>query len=700
MLGAVTALVVARPLVAGEDPGRLQAPEAVSGIILNFLWLIVALGGAVWLALAARPFRLGGWLSVGLVGVTGLVLLSAGRSDGYRQPGWLIAAEWAMIPIIFILTRELTTDDDPGEDSAGGLLAAVLASAVSVAGFAVYQTAADMLRGRSPDLPLSVPTPAPPGDDLRELLPPSWEPAWVTHGTLERSDTLFGLLILLLPVAVAFGLRGRSTRARLTLAAAGLMLAAIVLAGRDFVRASVVARQVDGWTAAAKMIADRPLFGVGPGNFDRHAPRLLPASTPETISEPASWYIELAATAGVPTTLALLGVSVWALVSIWRAGSRPRPESALAWLAGDWSPRWEFYIGGVVGLLLGLLLRVLDLPGAEEPKTILYSAYGAVGRALIWFVAFALFEGVHWSGATRRVALFGGLALVVAFGAISGAMLRPVLLQTFWVVAALALGGAVSPIENGRPHILLRTLPAEIMLVAVIAYFVMLVQPAVKTAQRVATAHRAAGIYVTERIHYDVEVAVKPAEKHRAKMRARDFLAKEIVHQLAAAARDNPSDAELRTELAGWGRLFWKFAPLLNTEDILKMCDEAAALDRHNAAPLVRKFQLRATFATIHPNVYPDPQKHVEYTQKLRDEQFAEMLKLIPEILKRDPSMEARLRYRMIQAKLDVKDDKRYATAMKEDIPQLQALDDDETRPRWKLTANQRRQLVKWAKGQ
>src|SRR5579859_4887422 len=58
LLGAVTALVVARPLVAGEDPGRLQAPEAISGLVLNVLWLIVALAGAVWLALSPRPFRL------------------------------------------------------------------------------------------------------------------------------------------------------------------------------------------------------------------------------------------------------------------------------------------------------------------------------------------------------------------------------------------------------------------------------------------------------------------------------------------------------------------------------------------------------------------------------------------------------------------------------------------------------------------
>src|SRR5207248_2990812 len=126
-------------------------------------------------------------------------------------------------------------------------------------------------------------------------------------------------------------------------------------------------------------------------------------------------------------------------------------------LSDDRLPRWEFYIGGVAGLLLGLLLRVLDLPGSEEPNTILYSAYGAVGRALIWFVAFALFEGVNWSSPVRRNALLVGLGLVLVFGFISGALLRPALLQTFWVVAALALGGGLRSDEFKRPAVLVRT---------------------------------------------------------------------------------------------------------------------------------------------------------------------------------------------------------------------------------------------------
>jgi len=96
-------------------------------------------------------------------------------------------------------------------------------------------------------------------------------------------------------------------------------------------------------------------------------------------------------------------------------------------------------------------------------------------------------------------------------------------------------------------------------------------------------------------------------------------------------------DSVLQTELAGWLRVYWKLAQYQPIETILKVILEAEAADPRNAVPKVREFQLRATFATIHPNVYDKPEDYVKITQEARDKQFEEMHKLIPEILKRDP---------------------------------------------------------------
>src|SRR5207245_10905361 len=50
LLGLVTALIVARPLVLGEDPGLLDQSSSATGLVLTVLWLLAAVGCAVWRA--------------------------------------------------------------------------------------------------------------------------------------------------------------------------------------------------------------------------------------------------------------------------------------------------------------------------------------------------------------------------------------------------------------------------------------------------------------------------------------------------------------------------------------------------------------------------------------------------------------------------------------------------------------------------
>jgi len=53
------------------------------------------------------------------------------------------------------------------------------------------------------------------------------------------------------------------------------------------------------WEAAGRMIADRGLLGVGPGNFGRHFTRYKPVECPEDVDSPHSWVVQMAAEWGV-----------------------------------------------------------------------------------------------------------------------------------------------------------------------------------------------------------------------------------------------------------------------------------------------------------------------------------------------------------------------------------------------------------------
>src|SRR5207247_472113 len=108
LLGAVTALVVARPLVLGEDPGLLLRPWSDAwGLVLTLLWFVTALAGAVWHVWSGQRTWNGGLVAAALLAVAGLVFASAAWSAAYKQPAWLIAWEWLALFLAFCLVRNL-----------------------------------------------------------------------------------------------------------------------------------------------------------------------------------------------------------------------------------------------------------------------------------------------------------------------------------------------------------------------------------------------------------------------------------------------------------------------------------------------------------------------------------------------------------------------------------------------------------------
>src|SRR5438105_5203086 len=92
LLGFATALIVARPLVLGEDPGLLlkQYSDA-SSLVLTFLWFTVATAWTLWRAWTGQRAWYAGAVEGGLLGVVAMTFLSAGFAAAYKHPAWLIA---------------------------------------------------------------------------------------------------------------------------------------------------------------------------------------------------------------------------------------------------------------------------------------------------------------------------------------------------------------------------------------------------------------------------------------------------------------------------------------------------------------------------------------------------------------------------------------------------------------------------------
>ena len=288
LVGALVALVVARSLVAGDDPARLRLTSGGGPISFNLCVFLVFLGAIVWRIAygRGRPDRWAVVVPLLLAELPWRHTSARGSmaATDTRGPGVFVAWEWGAIAAAVYLTRRLV----PSVADSRGLLNVLVATAVSVAGLGLYQGLSNRLGLPTIDVVILSDVSVLAGDD--EFYPELNHPpatARSPRGTFDSPATLVVFLFLLLPAAIAVS-RGRDgSRYRRWVVAIPVVLVAGAVAAilrRPFeVRA-------ENWSASMRLIAEHPLLGVGPGNFSRFAPEVL---------TPHSAWLGLAATTGL-----------------------------------------------------------------------------------------------------------------------------------------------------------------------------------------------------------------------------------------------------------------------------------------------------------------------------------------------------------------------------------------------------------------
>ncbi len=697
LLGAITALVVARPLVAGEDPGRLRSPESISGIWINMFWIAAALLGALWLARSRRPLRLGGWVPASLHVVTIVVLVTTLAVSCYRHPGVLMTWEWVTVGLAFLLVRAVASDADPSCDSGGGLPAAGKASQGSLAVYGIYQTIGNRTGLPIPELGFEKYSVAASEADFLGATPgPTDAAGLVCRGTFQHPDTLIAVLLLTLPALGVFALSGRDLRHQIGKVVLLIPIAAIVLSGVDFVSGGEVMRLIPGVDTAWRMFTERPLLGVGPGNFDRHAPRLQPPELPAILPDGGNVYLDLLATGGLLLFVAVVAAFVLVLVHGRRHVTEDPPEPADDRSDAE-GPRWEFYLGGVAGLLIGLILRLADHPAAAPAQSILQVGVGAIIRAIVWFLAFALFESTAWRSALRRRAIVIGIAAVVVFGLVSPAPLRPAVLQPLVVLAAVAM--TTRPIELTSAPSRLRWLPVAALFVVAFVYFSLVSQPIYFSASSVTDARRAARLYPERFARADA--ASVPVFQAAETIKLTDYLSRSILLPLGEARRADPYDIGPVLELAMWYALLWKLDPEQPQDDSLDATGVAAERDPYGTAALTVELQLHLTYALVtKKNLRASRRTNPADVRNLEERRLAHLREaelLIGRIVERNPALEARLRYRLAQTLLALPDALRNDEG-REVAKRVWDLEQNARGPRWQLTREQRHVVRRWLK--
>jgi hypothetical protein len=786
LLVLVTALIVARPLVLGEEPGLSANLADPWGMVLTLLWLLAAVGWAAWrfwlrpggawrvesggttqgATLHSPPSTLhdlnwyGGLVQTALLATVGLVFISAELAAGYKFPARMIAWEWFGLFVSFLVVRQLAVT--PREQH--GLFAVVLAGAVALSAQGIYQEFVELPHNRelAEDLEAFRAnwSEENPGQDISESFLEQLRLRAMENnifGPYAHPNSYAGFLDLWLPGligAVVVGYRLKAARwqtiltalcallglsalwlshsrgALLGLAAAGagvglfvywrllrthvtaVLIGVVVLVGLAYggwhsgllttgigKKGNTIAQRLEYWQTTWQMIRERPWLGVGPGNFGENYPRLMPDNSEEKIKDPHNFALEMWATCGVFALLTLTA----ALAAFF--------SQVVRWL-GSWvvndptiqppnhltiqppEVRWEFYLGGMVGLVLGFVLRV----NTATPGAILSETYAAAVRSVVWFAVFALFERLAWTDRDRVLALTTGIVALLVNLCVSGGIGFPSVAGPMWVAVALALNAAALQPDRWLSRAgAAMILPLPIFLGLFLGYGVYILYPVLDSDSLVRSALQAVAYYQSEKN--------KPLSERSSGIRDNPtlFIQKGVIERLRQAAQLTPDDARIYVQLAWATNIVWELSQrksvreLPIAENAIRYGMKATQLDRRGAAGYLVQYQIRLIYAQINEASAEALRKSLgdpvlinerEYTAR---EQYKLAAKTLEDYLPNDPH-DAALHYELWRAwsKAGDKDKER------EHGEEALRLDDLVTMPARKLTDSQRKKLDEW----
>ena len=473
LLGGITALFVVRALYPTESAALEGDGQAMAmlWLALGLFWLLGAIGQT------QATVRLG-WTSAAVLLV--IVLHTIAALTGMRwapRPAVNMLWEWLAMGLAFFLARQFVRSNR----EVRALMAVMIATGAALSAHGLYQWAYDFPKTQANYL-------ADPKATLRELglplAPGSPERIRLESRLQNReplanfalTNSLAGYLAPWLIVGVGIAVAGGGwrvagvamlvgvclllTRSRSGYAAAavGLLLmwlmsrhrmpnlrrllpivgilvvlmgVACVVGSRDGRWASRAAQsfgyRMQYWRATLGMIADHPLCGVGPGNFQNEYTRYRLPEASEEVSDPHNFLLEIAATAGIPTAIGFL-----ALLAAFAVAAGLVPPSPSHDTPQEKEEHAGFVVAGAIGgFLLSIPLSMIST-GQAEIMTLVLGLPVAVACLLI------MKPWIDRGHLPNRLPAIGVVVLLIDLSA-SGGIGFPGIAGTLWLLMAVGL---------------------------------------------------------------------------------------------------------------------------------------------------------------------------------------------------------------------------------------------------------------------
>ena len=260
------------------------------------------------------------------------------------------------------------------------------------------------------------------------------------------------------------------------------------------------------WSAAAKMFAQHPITGVGPGNFSNFYPRYKTPSAPETVADPHNFLLSIITQYG---PLGLLGFLTMFLLPLWKTAVAPsalpktneNSEQTLKKL----SALFVILISAILLLIRPLLTPIVVTDGITLSVMIyvvltLYILPVAVFVIGFWFLASTLYTVRDTQYITHNISITAAALSCAVLGCLihnllDFAIFEPPVLTAF--CAAIACLAALNCRRNSslqfvlRPASFVKVLVAAAGLLIVWAYFNYCLIPVGTSTVKIAKANQA-----------------------------------------------------------------------------------------------------------------------------------------------------------------------------------------------------------------
>jgi len=236
------------------------------------------------------------------------------------------------------------------------------------------------------------------------------------------------------------------------------------------------------WHASAKMYADHPLTGVGPGNFGDFYPYYKPAAALESVADPHNLPLSILTQYG---PFALLGFLAMLFVPLWKmiTPASNAPYMEINRLRPTFRSQAIIFMIAVLTSLLLVRPLLMHKMFAETLDVIIYIMVTMyVAPAAVFIIAFVIFAGPllktkksksEIRSKNTAVAVFCAVLAVMLHNLLDFALFEPGVLPTFWALIACLI--VIDSHTKSRPLLVLKPRPFVKIAVAAAAVVTCLV---------------------------------------------------------------------------------------------------------------------------------------------------------------------------------------------------------------------------------